>query len=459
MLRLLIIGGSDAGISAALRAREVNPELSVTLVCADDFPNYSICGIPFYLSGEVADWRQLAHRSAAEIENQGVTLLTHHRAQHIDTTHQQVTVVDTRTGQSHRLDYDRLIIATGGVSTTPPIPGADLPGVFFLRWMNDSLAIHQFLLEHQPRSVVLIGGGYIGMEMADALCYRGLAVTLMETAETVLKTVDLSLGQVVQQTLQRHSVTVITNTSVTAIEREATGLALIGSDGSCHQTDMVLVAVGARPMTELAEAAGINTGVGGAIRVTRAMETNIPTVYAAGDCVETWHRLLNQPSYLPLGSTAHKQGRIAGENAAGGQREFAGSLGTQAVKIFDCVVARTGLRDSEAIEFGFQPMTVEIETWDHKVYYPGAHKLRIRITGDRHDQRLLGAQILGHRNTEVAKRIDVFATALFNHARVEDLNDLDLSYTPPLSSPWDPIQMSAQAWCKAVYPLNDHTSV
>jgi NADPH-dependent 2,4-dienoyl-CoA reductase/sulfur reductase-like enzyme len=324
--------------------------------------------------------------------------------------------------------------------------------------MDDSLAIHQFLLEQQPKSVV-ITGGYIGMEMADGLCYRGLAVTLMETAETVLQTVDPSLGQLVQQTMQRHGVTVMINTAVTAIEHKGTNLTLTGSDGSRCQADMVLIAVGARPMTELAEAAGINTGMGGAIRVTRAMETNIPAIYAAGDCVETWHRLLNCPVYLPLGSTAHKQGRIAGENAAGGQREFAGSLGTQAVKIFDGVVARTGLRDSEAIEFGFQPMTVEIETWDHKVYYPDAHKLRIRITGDRRDQRLLGAQILGHRTTEVAKRIDVFAVALFNHLQVDELNDLDLSYTPPLSSPWDPIQMSAQAWCKAIWSLSHRASV
>jgi NADPH-dependent 2,4-dienoyl-CoA reductase/sulfur reductase-like enzyme len=179
------------------------------------------------------------------------------------------------------------------------------------------------------------------------------------------------------------------------------------------------------------------------------METNVPDIYAAGDCVETWHHLLGEHTYLPLGSTAHKQGRVAGENAVGGHREYAGSLGTQVVKVFDLVVARTGLRDTEASEAGFDPLTVEMETWDHKVYYPGAKKMRIRITGDRQTGRLLGTQIVGHRGTEVSKRIDTVATALFHDIEMEALNDLDLSYTPPLSSPWDPIQMAAQAWAKA----------
>jgi NADPH-dependent 2,4-dienoyl-CoA reductase/sulfur reductase-like enzyme len=176
------------------------------------------------------------------------------------------------------------------------------------------------------------------------------------------------------------------------------------------------------------------------------METNVPDIYAAGDCVETRHRLLRRPGYLPLGTTAHKQGRVAGENAVGGRTEFEGSLGTQGVKIFDLVVARTGLRDQEAIREGFDPLSVDSESWDHKAYYPGATKVRIRITGDRKTHRLLGAQIVGRYGAEVSKRIDVFAAALFNDMKIEDLNHLDLSYTPPLGSPWDPVQLAAQAW-------------
>ena len=222
-----------------------------------------------------------------------------------------------------------------------------------------------------------------------------------------------------------------------------------GSADVQHTADLVLVAVGVQPDTALAHTAGVKLGVHGAISVTRHMETNVEYIYAAGDCVETWHRMLQHPTYLPLGTTAHKQGRVAGENAVGGQRVFAGSLGTQVVKVFDLACARTGLTEMEARAAGYDPYTQELVTWDHKRYYPGAQELHVRLTGDRQSGRLLGAQIVGHWQAEVAKRIDIFATALFHEMTIDAMNDLDLSYTPPLSSPWDPVQVAAQAWLQA----------
>ena len=235
---------------------------------------------------------------------------------------------------------------------------------------------------------------------------------------------------------------------IESIEADEKSLAVRGTKGFSFRADLVLVAVGCRPSTALVEGTGIQTGIKGAIKINRRMQTCVADIYAAGDCVETWHNLLNKFTYLPLGTTAHKQGRVAGENAIGGNREFAGSLGTQAVKIFDLVAARTGLRDIEAEEAGFDAFTDQFETWDHKVYYPGAERMIIRITGDRKTQRLLGAQMLGHRKSEVSKRIDIIAAAIFNNMTIEQLSDLDLSYTPPLSSPWDPVQMAAQAWVR-----------
>ncbi len=445
--RLLIIGGSDAGISAGLRAREVDPSCEVTIVLADGFPNYSICGLPFYLSGEVPDWHWLAHRTAEDIAREGIHLLLASTAQAIAPANHLVTILD-EAGKPRQLPYDRLVIATGAVPVRPRIPGIDLSGVYLLRSMQDSFAVHEYLDTHAPASAVIVGGGYIGMEMADAFVRLGLAVTVVEHGASVLKTVDESLGKQVLAELRHHGVEVATGIAVERIAQAGTQLRVMGSEGFSVTADLVLVAVSVRPQTELAEAAGIATGERQAIRVTRAMETTVPDIYAAGDCVETWHRLLNAPTYLPLGTTAHKQGRIAGENAVGGHREFAGTLGTQVVKVFELVVARTGLRDNEAVQAGFDPLTVETTSWDHKVYYPGAHEMHIRVTGDRKTGRLLGAQMVGHSQSEVAKRIDVFATALFHGMRVDELNDLDLSYTPPLSSPWDPVQMSAQAWVK-----------
>jgi NADPH-dependent 2,4-dienoyl-CoA reductase/sulfur reductase-like enzyme len=446
--QLVIVGGSDAGISAGLRAKELDPKCEVTIVVADRFPNYSICGIPFYLSGEVPDWRALAHRTIEELTGAGLSLLLERRVQAIDQTNHRVTVVGDG-GQARSLPYDRLIIATGATSVHPPIAGLNLSGVYVLRFMADAFAVHQHLETRAPRSAVIIGGGYIGVEMADALTRWGLSVTVVEHAASVLKTIDPGFGTLVSDELHCHGVRIETNVRVERIDREDTQLHVTGSNQFHRSTDLVLVGVGVEPNSALAQSAGIKVGVRGAVRVTRRMETNIPDIYAAGDCVETWHRVLNRATYLPLGSTAHKQGRTAGENAVGGGREFAGTLGTQVVKVFDLVVARTGLRDNEAVRAGFDPFTVETTTWDHKVYYPEAHEVRIRVTGDRKTGRLLGAQMLGHARSEIAKRIDIFATALFHNMRVEELNNLDLSYTPPLSSPWDPIQMSAQAWIQS----------
>jgi NADPH-dependent 2,4-dienoyl-CoA reductase/sulfur reductase-like enzyme len=228
---------------------------------------------------------------------------------------------------------------------------------------------------------------------------------------------------------------VVTDVTVKAIHQATGGLVVTGEPDFAATADLVLVVVGVRPDTELAVAAGVQTGVRGALRVDRHMRTNLPDVLAAGDCVETWHRLLNRPAYLPLGTTAHKQGRVAGETAVGGDREFAGSVGTQVVKVFELAVARTGLRDQEAQAAGFDPLTVGSTQFDHKAYYPGAHQLHLRITGDRHSGQLLGAQLVGDHRAEVAKRIDIPAGALFHHMTVDGLSDLDLSYTPTIRQP------------------------
>jgi NADPH-dependent 2,4-dienoyl-CoA reductase/sulfur reductase-like enzyme len=330
-MRLLVIGGSDAGIAASLHARELDSSAEVTVVVADAFPNFSICGLPYYLSGDVADWRALTHRTAGDLEAAGLELRLEHTARAIDPTRRQVTVTDPG-GTDNQLSYDRLVVA--------------------------------------------------------------------------------------------------------------------GEPDFTAAADLVLVVVGVRPDTELAVAAGLATGVRGALKVDRRMRTNLPNVLAAGDCVETWHRLLGRPAYLPLGTTAHKQGRIAGETAVGGGREFAGSLGTQVVKVFELAVARTGRRDTDAREGGFDPVTVGSVQFAHKAYYPGAHQLHIHLTGDRTSGQLLGAQLVGRHDAEVAKRIDIPAGALFHGVTVAALSDLDLSYTPPFGSPWDAIQLAAHDWVR-----------
>jgi NADPH-dependent 2,4-dienoyl-CoA reductase/sulfur reductase-like enzyme len=458
---LVMIGGSDAGISAALRAREVDPAADVTVVLEDAYPNFSICGIPYYLSGEVTSWRTLAHRTLADLEAAGMRLRLDTTARRIDVAGRKL-LVTSADGAEELLGYDKLVVGTGAVPVRPPIAGLAGPaalgpddGVHLLHSMGDTFAVMATLDQAVPATAVIVGAGYIGLEMADALTVRGLAVTQMEQLPEVLPTVDPELGALVHAELAGHGVEVLTGTTVQAITRAGAGqprrlhIQATSADGSAvtRAADMVLVVVGVRPETALAADAGARLGVKGAIAVDRGMRTNLPDVFAAGDCVITHHRLLGE-TYLPLGTTAHKQGRVAGENALGGNRTFAGSLGTQVVKIFDQAAARTGLRDHEANAAGFDPVTVASQADDHKAYYPGSHRIAMRVTGDRATGRLLGLQLFGHRHAEIAKRIDIAAAAIFNHMTVDAVSDLDLSYTPPLGSPWDAVQMGAQAWTR-----------
>ena len=460
-MHLVTVGGSDAGISAGLRAREVDPACEVTVVVDDAYPNFSICGIPYYISGEVAHWQNLAHRTAADLEAAGLSLRLDTTARRIDAAARKLLVTGPGGGEE-LIGYDELVVGTGAVPVRPPIAGLAGPdalgpaqGVHLLHSMGDTFAVMDTLTSAWPASAVIVGAGYIGLEMADALMKRDLRVTVIEQLGEVLPTVDAELGALVRAELATHGVGVLTGTTVHGISHAGPGgpgrLRVDAVTEAGHHVataaDLVLVVVGVRPETSLATAAGARLGARGAVAVDTAMRTGLPGVYAAGDCVITHHRLLGE-TYLPLGTTAHKQGRVAGENAVGGERRFAGSLGTQVVKVFDQAAARTGLRDREAAAAGYDPVTVASQADDHKAYYPGSHPIAMRVTGDRTTGRLLGLQLFGHRHAEVAKRVDIAAAAIFHGMTVDAVSDLDLSYTPPLGSPWDAVQIGAQAWVR-----------
>ena len=311
--------------------------------------------------------------------------------------------------------------------------------------MDDGITLRARLDEHLPAAAIVLGGGYIGVEMADALTRRGIEVTLVGRAPSVLPTIDPPLGALIAAELERNGVTVMTGASVERIDRVNGRLEATITGGQAVRADLVLVGAGVRPDVDLARSAGVALGPTGAIRVSRQMLTDIPNIYAAGDCVETWHAVLERPTYLPLGTTAHKQGRVAGEQAAGANSMFADGRhpGREGLR---SAAARTGLTVNEASAFGLTAVAVDTVVPDHKRYYPGAHDVHIRIVGDRRSGKLLGAQMVGHWQAEVAKRIDILATALHMAVSVRELLDLDLSYTPPLSAPWDPVQAAADRW-------------
>lgn len=457
MTHIVAIGGSDAGISAALRARELDPTVEVTVVVADAYPNYSICGIPYFFSGDVKPWQSLAHRTHSDLEATGMRLRLDTFATSIDVPGQRLTVRDSR-GADSQISYDELIVGTGALPAYAGIAGLEQltpdDGVHVIHSMGDTFALEKHLTERDPKTAIIIGAGYVGLEMAEGFTGRGIQVTQLQRGPEVLSTLDPELASLVHTELLEHGVTVHTNTTVRAVEKTTTGLVVHAEhDGQpvTHTADLVLAVVGVRPNTALLEQAGATLGAGRAVAVDEQMRTGLPHVFAAGDGVTTHHRLLGL-TYLPLGTTAHKQGRVAGENALGGAARFAGSIGTQVVKVFDLVAARTGLREHEATAAGYNPATTQTAADDHKRYYPGAQPISIRITGDTRNGLLLGAQLVGRLGTETAKRVDTYATALFAGLTVEQISDLDLSYTPPLGSPWDAVQVASQTWSRVYDP-------
>ncbi|MFW6000905.1 MAG: FAD-dependent oxidoreductase [Halanaerobium sp.] len=440
--KVVIIGGSDVGISAALRIRELDDNIRPFIIADNNFPNFSICGIPFFLGGEVEKWENLAHRKESDIKEAGIDLMLNTKVVKIDTENKEIEAVNAE--GSHKISYEKLVMGTGGINIVPPIEGLDLPEVFFMRWMDDAISFDQFIEKKQPKKAVVVGGGYVGLEMVEALINRGLEVTVVEFLDSVLTTVDKKLRKIVQKNLEEKGAEFVLNTAVEKIEKENGSLIISGSNGFKVTADTALVSVGTKPNTELAEGTELKTDGRGAFIVNKKMQTNNKDIYAGGDCTQTLNNITGEFDYFALGTVAHKHGRIIGSNICGLDREFEGVIGTQSIKLFETVIARTGLDEEEAEAAGFNPVTAEIEAWDHKIYYPPAYNTHLKVIADKESRKIIGAQILGNINAEISKRIDIFSSAIYNQMTVEEFSQLDLSYTPPLSSPWDPVQSVVQ---------------
>jgi NADPH-dependent 2,4-dienoyl-CoA reductase/sulfur reductase-like enzyme len=445
MKKIIIIGGSDVGIITGLRIRELDKNMDVSIISSNHFPNFSICGIPFYIGGEIKNYKDLAHRTADEIRATGLKLYLDSTVTNVDPVNKQVSFFDSD-GKAGLFAYDNLVLGTGAKSIRPDIPGLELPGIFVLRWIDGAIAIDSFIKEKKPIEAVIIGGGYIGLEITEALIRRGIKVKVIEFFDHILTTVDREFGEIVKKVLEEKGAQIFTGRKVEKITNEDGRLQIHATPDLTIAADMAIVAVGVLPETSLAKRMGIETGIKGAITVSRNMETSIQNIYAGGDCTESMHAVTKKPVYIALGSSAHKHGRIIGENICGLKNEYPGTLGTQSIKLFNTVIARTGFNDQEAMEAGFQPLTIDFETWDHKVYYQPAYIIRIRFTADRKTETILGCQIIGSIKAEISKRIDIIAVSIYKGVTVPEFVQLDLSYTPPLSSPWDPVQMAASVW-------------
>ncbi len=442
-LRIVVVGGVAAGPKAAARARRLAPEAEITIVERDEVLSYAGCGLPYYISGMVENRNELMATPIGVLRDpeffakvKNVNVLNETEAVAIDPEAKELEVRHLPTGASRHLPYDRLIIATGAEPVDPPIPGNDLENVLQLKRVEDADHFRALMVSRSCPSVVIIGGGLIGMEMTEAVTERHCAVTIIEMLPQVLPMLDADMAALVEKHMREVGVGVLTATRVERIEGDENGKvrSVVTSDGEVP-AQLVLMSVGIRPNVELARHAGLLIGPSGGIHVNEYMQTSDPSIYAAGDCAEKSCFARGTPCFLPLGSVANKEGRVAGSNAVGHAERFPGVAGTTALKVFDWNLGRAGLSVQQAGELGVPVISATVSAPDRAHYYPGAEPIVLKLVAERATRRLIGIQ--GAGTGDVIKRIDVAVTAMTAGMTVDQVANLDLAYAPPYSEAMD----------------------
>ncbi len=434
-LRLIVIGGVAAGTKAASKARRDDPSMEITIVTQERYISYAGCGLAYYVGGVVDDRSKLFARSPETFrDKQNIEVLLNHRADRISVYDKSVIVTDFTSGEKRTMEYDRLLIATGATAIVPDIDGVDTEGVFTLHTVEDADAVKAYLGSRGIRNACIIGGGYIGVEIAENLMGLGISCELFEREEHILPGFfDRDMAAGIEEHLAAKGIRVHTGAVVERLSADDSGrLSSAEAGGRTYECQIAIVAAGVRPNAALAKEARIAIGPTGAIKVDRYMETSARGIYAAGDCVESVDLVSGKPCWYPLGSTANKQGRIAGANIAGGRKVFDGVLGTSIVKVFDIAAARTGLSERKAHEYGFNPVSAVYTGPAHAGYYPGDGTITLKLIADSVSKKLLGAQMYG--NEGVDKAVDTVAASLAGKITVPELTNLDISYSPPYAT-------------------------
>lgn len=440
--RVVVIGGDAAGMSAASQARRMRADLQIVAFERGAYTSYSACGMPYYIGDVVGDVERLIARRPEEFLTRDIQAHVRHEVESIELRSQRVQVRRLEDGAVFSEPFDHLVIATGAVPIRPTLPGSDARGIYGLAILEDGIRVRQAVEQDQPANAVIVGGGYIGLEMAEALVMRGLNVSLVERASAVMNTLDTDMGDIVSEAVRDVGVTLYLEESVEGFEIDGGAVRGVETDRRTLPADLVIMGIGTRPNTALAQNAGIPLGQTGAIKVNGRMQTEAEGVWAAGDCTEAFHLISRRPVHIALGTIANKQGRICGINLGGGYATFPGVVGTAVSKICTVEVARTGLNEKEARGLGLEYVVGKIDSTTRAGYFPGAGKITVKVLAERASGRLLGAQLVGIEGA--AKRIDVFATALHAGMTVEEVQYLDLSYAPPFAPVWDPILIAAR---------------
>jgi len=443
--RLVIIGGDAAGMSGAseARRRRAADDLEIVVFERSSFVSYSACGEPYFVGDYVTDLDQLIARTPEQFAAREIEVHTRHEVTSIDTGARRVVVRPVDGGAERSEPYDQLLIATGAEPNRPPIDGSHLPGVYQMHTLDDAIAVRRMIDEHEPKRVAVIGGGYVGVEMAEAFERHGIPVTIVTSAPSLLDPqLDPEMGDLVRAAAEERGIAVVTGQRIEYIEGDDRVTAVACEGAKPIEADVVLLGLGSHAEVWLATQNGIPVGESGGILVDDHQRTSIPGVWAAGDCAEAQHRISGRPVNFHLGTVANKQGRIAGVNLGSGDEAFPGVLGTAVTKLCELEIGRTGLTETECQASGVDYVADTFGSTTASSYWPEAEPMTMKAVTERGTRRLLGAQIVGGRGA--AKRIDAVAMALWTEMTVDQLINVDLSYAPPFSGVWDPVLVAAR---------------
>ncbi|MBZ4682656.1 MAG: hypothetical protein PWP46_334 [Fusobacteriaceae bacterium] len=438
MEKILIIGGVAAGATAAAKARRLSSDAEITILEAGNDISFANCGLPYYIGGDIKSRSKLILESPESFyDKYRVNVYTHTTATEIDRENKIVHAIEARTGEKKQYEYTKLILAQGGRPIVPPIPGAKENHIFQLWTLDDMDKIHSYIKEKEPKSAVVVGGGFIGLEMAEALVKRGLKVSLVEMQPHVMSIMEAEIAGFIQKELISYGVELHTSKSVTEISRKNVVL----NNGNKIDADMVIMSIGVKPTLKLAQEAGLALGEAGGLLVNSLLQTSDENIYAAGDMVELEHRVSGRKVRIPLAGPANRQGRIAAENALGGNHKYNGSIGTSIVRVFEAVAGITGLSLKAARKYGINADAITVHKEHHTSYYPGAKDVTVTIVYDKETGVILGGQTAGYQGAD--RRLDVLAIATATGRTIYELADVDFAYSPPLGTANDVINMAA----------------
>lgn len=441
-MKLLVIGGVAAGMSAASKLKRINKEAEIVVYEKGSFLSYGACGLPYYVSGENDDYTKMIARTQDQFTSMGIQTFLQHEVVKVVPEKKQVLVKDLVNNKMFIDSYDKLMISTGTVPIVPPFPGVNLSNIYGLKTLEDGIRLKEVVNKPEIQDIVIVGGGYIGIEVAEAMLHLGKNVRVVELSDRILRTFDKEVTELVEEELLKNGASLNLGEKVEAfigndrVER-------VQTDKGTYKADLVLLSIGVKPATKFLEGSGIHLATNGAVVIDREMRTNMEDVYSAGDCAQVYHKVMEENTFIPLGTNANKCGRIAGTNIAGNHQKYVGTLGSAAIKVCNLEMGRTGLSEDDAKNLAIDYTTVFVKSADHPGYYPNQTPIWIKLICEKRSRKILGAQSIGPKG--VVLRIDVFAVAIHNGMTADELGMVDLCYAPPFAGVWDAIHIASNA--------------